>query len=384
MAITLLPTPPSRQDPANFNVRADEFLGALPTFGTEANSLASDVNSKQVTASNAATTATTKANEASDSALTATTKAGEASASASAAESAKIAAEAAFDLFDDRYLGQKSSDPTADNDGGTLLVGALYFRTTAPVGMKVWTGTAWDDAYANLSSKFDKTGGDVDGNINFTGTGRRITGDFSNATVANRTLFRTSTANAPTSVGVIPNGANSNSNFIAFASEDLANAAYGGLLIDGSFVTVEASKLGSGAYLPLAFNTGGSQRLRIDPTTGNILATSGALGYGVGAGGTVVQATSKSTGVTLNKPSGRITTNNAALAAGASVIFILTNSTISITDEVSVTMISGGNYRVEVIDIFNGGCAFRVANISASSLSDALAFNFKVFKVALT
>mgnify|MGYP000272836154 FL=1 len=78
MAITLLPTPPSRQDPANFNVRADEFLGALPAFGTEANSLASDVNNKQVTASNAATTATNAAS-------TATTKATEASESANQA-----------------------------------------------------------------------------------------------------------------------------------------------------------------------------------------------------------------------------------------------------------------------------------------------------------
>ena len=92
MAITLLPTPPSRQDPANFNVRADEFLGALPAFGTEANSLASDVNSKQITASNAATTATnaantatTKASEASTFANTASTKASEASASATSA-----------------------------------------------------------------------------------------------------------------------------------------------------------------------------------------------------------------------------------------------------------------------------------------------------------
>ena len=99
MAITLLPTPPSRQDPANFNVRADEFLGALPTFGTEANSLASDVNSKQTTASNAATTATnaastatTKATEATNAATTATTKATEASNSAtSAANSASTA-----------------------------------------------------------------------------------------------------------------------------------------------------------------------------------------------------------------------------------------------------------------------------------------------------
>ena len=99
MAITLLPTPPTRQDPANFNTRADEFLGALPTFGAEANSLATDVNSKQVTASDAATTATnaantatTKASEASTFANTAGTKASEASASAtSAANSANTA-----------------------------------------------------------------------------------------------------------------------------------------------------------------------------------------------------------------------------------------------------------------------------------------------------
>lgn len=92
MAITLLPTPPSRQDPANFNVRADEFLGALPTFGTEANSLAADVNSKQITVSNAATTATNaastatiKATEATNAATTATTEATEASNSATSA-----------------------------------------------------------------------------------------------------------------------------------------------------------------------------------------------------------------------------------------------------------------------------------------------------------
>ena len=47
----------------------------------------------------------------------------------SAAASAASAA-ASFDQFDDRYLGQKASAPTLDNDGNALLVGALYFNTT--------------------------------------------------------------------------------------------------------------------------------------------------------------------------------------------------------------------------------------------------------------
>lgn len=44
MAITALPTPPSRSDPANFANRGDAFMSALPTFATEANTLASEVN----------------------------------------------------------------------------------------------------------------------------------------------------------------------------------------------------------------------------------------------------------------------------------------------------------------------------------------------------
>lgn len=64
MAITLLPTPPSRSDPTNFATRADAFLGALPTFAIEANGLASDVNSQQITAVNAANTATAAASTA--------------------------------------------------------------------------------------------------------------------------------------------------------------------------------------------------------------------------------------------------------------------------------------------------------------------------------
>ena len=82
-----------------------------------------------------ASTASTKAGEASTSAATATTKANEASASATSAA-------ASFDSFDDRYLGAKSSAPSTDNDGNSLLTGALYFNSSSSQIFN-WTGSAW-------------------------------------------------------------------------------------------------------------------------------------------------------------------------------------------------------------------------------------------------
>lgn len=74
----------------------------------------------------------------------------QASSSASAADASAIAAAASaasaattYDAFDDRYLGSKTSDPTLDNDGNALVTGALYYRTTAPIGMKVYDGAQW-------------------------------------------------------------------------------------------------------------------------------------------------------------------------------------------------------------------------------------------------
>ena len=47
MTITALPTPPTRQDPDNFSIRADQFFSALPAFATEANALATEVNANK-------------------------------------------------------------------------------------------------------------------------------------------------------------------------------------------------------------------------------------------------------------------------------------------------------------------------------------------------
>jgi hypothetical protein len=67
--------------------------------------------------------------------------------SATAAANSATAAATSFDDFDDRYLGSKTANPTTDNDGNALLVGALYWNSVAGQ-MRVWDGAAWQAAYA--------------------------------------------------------------------------------------------------------------------------------------------------------------------------------------------------------------------------------------------
>jgi hypothetical protein len=62
--------------------------------------------------------------------------------SATAAASSAAAAEAAYDSFDDRYLGAKASAPSLDNDGNALVTGAIYWNSTTNQ-MFAWTGSAW-------------------------------------------------------------------------------------------------------------------------------------------------------------------------------------------------------------------------------------------------
>lgn len=107
------------------------------------------------------------------------------------------------------------------------------------------------------------------GNLTFTGTGNRITGDFSNATVANRVAFQTSTTNGYTAIVVIPNGT-SNITDLELYSGTTVNESLGQLaVVGGNDVRVNSNKIGTGTYLPMTFYTGGSERARID-TSGNV------------------------------------------------------------------------------------------------------------------
>jgi hypothetical protein len=107
------------------------------------------------------------------------------------------------------------------------------------------------------------------GNLAFTGTGNRITGDFSNSTVANRVAFQTSTVNGNTLLTAIPNGTSTQSNLILANNSDPTNASVLNLLINATEARVNAGANGTGTNLPMTFFTGGSERVRID-TSGNV------------------------------------------------------------------------------------------------------------------
>ncbi len=126
------------------------------TSATNASTSATAAATSATAAASSATAAATSATNAATSATNAATSETNAGNSATAAATSAASALAAFDNFDDTYLGAKASDPTTDNDGDPLNGGDLYYNTTSNV-MRVYTGSAWVTAYvpgdaANITS----------------------------------------------------------------------------------------------------------------------------------------------------------------------------------------------------------------------------------------
>lgn len=111
------------------------------------------------------------------------------------------------------------------------------------------------------------------------------------------------------------------------------------------------------------------------------------VGYSTGAGGTVTQGTSKSTGVTLNKRCGEITMHNATLNAATAVGFTLTNSEIEAGDVIIANIVSGATanaYTLTVDARAAGSCRLSLNNRSASNLGEAVVIAFAVIKGSTT
>lgn len=108
------------------------------------------------------------------------------------------------------------------------------------------------------------------------------------------------------------------------------------------------------------------------------------IGYAASAQGAVTQATSKSTGVTLNTSAGQITMNGASLAATTNVTFTLTNSLLSTKDVLILNVTNGtsGAYNAFVSSMAAGSATITLRNISASPLSEAVVINYAIIHCA--
>lgn len=111
------------------------------------------------------------------------------------------------------------------------------------------------------------------------------------------------------------------------------------------------------------------------------LYTDEQIGYTIAAQGAVTQLTSKATAVTLNKPAGRITMNNAALAGNTAVTFTLNNTLIS-NNDILVLNVSAGSvadattYTTYTSSLGTNTAVITLRNLTATSQSEAVIINF--------
>ena len=125
----------------------------------------------------------------------------------------------------------------------------------------------------------------------------------------------------------------------------------------------------------------------IGAATGTSLAVTGlvtssgtaGVGYATGAGGTVTQATSRTTAVVLNKTSGAITLFSAAGTTVAAT-FTVTNSTVAATDVIIMNQKSGTDlYDLMVTSVAAG--SFNITfRTTGGTTTETPVFNFAVIK----
>jgi hypothetical protein len=247
----------------------------------------------------------------------------------------------------------------------------VYSGTGVATALSVGTGSASVDNLKFDGNTISSTNTNGDINITPNGTGAVVipTATF---TTLNAATFSTTAAAAHidlTGATFTADGTDTNIS-ITLVPKGTGKIVADGVGINGGVISTTIT----------------NQNLTLSPNgTGEIVATS-PFGYGgSGTGGTVTQATSRTTGVTLNKLSGQITLfASTALSGHASNEFTLTNSFIDATDVVHVCFASGltgASYGVTVTAVSAGSCKITVSNFSNSATpSDTPVLNFVVIK----
>jgi len=121
----------------------------------------------------------------------------------------------------------------------------------------------------------------------------------------------------------------------------------------------------------------------VDATNLLLTHAGSGIGYSAGAGGVVTQATNRTTGVTLSKATGQITTNTTSLAAGAEAEFTVTNTLVGATDVIILNITPGGTGTpfAFVSTVAAGSFKITVTNLHASTAdTSADVINFAIIK----
>ena len=142
-----------------------------------------------------------------------------------------------------------------------------------------------------------------------------------------------------------------------------AQAAFSAANTDHTTLSVSPQTYGNSTFIPVI-------TLSANGRVSAITNTAITVGYTTGNGGLVTQSSTRSTGVTLNKPTGQITLTSNAMAIGTSNTFVFTNSTIGANDFIMFNHWSGGtigNYTI------NSNTGVGIANVTIRSIATVAA-----------
>jgi hypothetical protein len=254
--------------------------------------------------------------------------------------------------------------------------------------------------------------------INFAGAATAIT--VGNATSSTLTLNPGTIATGQTSgtLALFNTGLTGTLNFAALATTvaefgaattySLANTATAGQTVNmftastsGSSYNFATGITASGQTKTISIGTNGASGSTTNITLGSVnggtltinnptisasgnLTLTGAtsvIGYATGSGGAVIQNTSRTTGVTLDKSNGSITLVSATTSAGSATTFTVTNARVAATDTIILNQKSGSSlYILAVQAVASGSFNISVYTPSAVGSAESPVINFAVIK----
>ncbi|MCT7596435.1 hypothetical protein [Aliarcobacter butzleri] len=361
----------------NFDANVHENFLKLKELGPQLNKTVDEINETFENIDTYTKTATTKAGEAVQSASTAnnakqtatqqaeiaTTKAGKAAQSASDALNYRNQAET--------FANQASASASSVNasnivhrTGNENVGGIKNFLVSPIVPTPINNNEVSNKEYTD--TKIVKVSSTDNAIVRFNGT----TGEVQNSGViiddsGNITAGQTVSVLHTSFAGIQIISGNTSFGYVNFGDTDSVN-------------------IGQIAYMhstdSFDFITNKSIKTKIT-SAGDLLLTSGtgALGYGAGAGGSVTQLTSKSTAVTLNKPTGVINMHNESLASDSTVNFIFNNSLLQAGDGILINNSGWGVYEIEARVVTNGYAAIYVKNTGVTQ-GQAIPIRYQIIK----